>query len=439
MRHFVSFVQHLLILIIASIIVVLLAQHAFKDSFCVNLNGKVSVAEAAGIVNMGEEANEETLAEFSQRLFGKGTSITINFPQPVLHFINSTEVGGFLAKCLHYQLFIFLLSGVLCLVCGVGFPFRIGRGKTLGSISDSLVGADPTNIYSKTYQDFSGKWITEDRYAGDNKSLVVWLILCVLYFFLIIIWGLLIVPIIVIDFVIALFSITIKLIISKKDNSSRKADTAVQTVAKSALPAEPVIQAQAPVIQTVLTNQSLFDYEFLINGEVLKLPIYTDVLARMNYKAIEKPLDGGSTIEAFVLYMKDFMCLNVKTGVQILPNAMTSCFDDYDRTYDYYRYYGTDLIKFNQLTFSHTLNAKINYEFDFFKGIKPNTSTADDVYNAFGKPSYVSLENRQYIYLETPDAVADKSNPDVQESGFVRFTFDDNDILTEITISHKVR
>ncbi len=279
-RHFVSFVQHLIILIIASIIVVLIAQHAVKDSFSVNLNGKISVAQAVGIVNMGEEANEETLAEFSQRL---GISITINLPQPVLHFINSAKVGGFLAKCLHYQLFI-----------------------------------------------------------------------------------------------------------------------------------------------------------FLINGEVLKLPIYTDVLARMNYKAIEKPLDGGSTIQAFVFYMKDFACLNVKTGVQILPNALTSCFDDYDRTYDYYRYYGTDLIKFHQLTFSHTLNAKINYEFDFFKGIKLNVSTADDVYNAFGKPSYVSLENRQYIYLETPDAVADKSNPNVQESGFVRFTFDDNNVLVEITISHKV-
>lgn len=432
MKHLVSAILHLLMLLIASIIVVLLAQHAFKDSFCVNLDGKVSVAEAVGIVDIGEEANEETLAEFSQRLFGKGTSITINLPQPVLNFINSAKVGGFLAKCLHHQIFIFLLSGVLCLICGVGFPFRIGRGKSLGSISDSLVGADPSNKYSRTYQDFSGKWITEDRYAGDNKSLVVWLLLCVLYFFLIIIWGLLIVPVIVIDLVIALFSIIIRLIISKKDKPSEKADTAVQTAT------EPVLQAQAPAIQTVLTNQSLFDYEFLINGEVLKLPIYTDELARMNYKAIEKPLEGGNEIDAFVFYMKDFACLNVKTGVQLLPNALTNNFDNYDRTYDYYRYYGTDWLKFNQLTFSHTLNAGINYQFDFFKGIKPNISTANDVYNAFGKPSYASLEHRQYIYLETPDEAADKSNPDVRESGFVRFTFDENDILTEITISHKI-
>lgn len=161
MKHLISAVLHLLILIIASIIVVLLAQHAFKDSFCVNLDGKVSVADAVGIVDIGEEANEKTLAEFSRRLFGKGTSITISFPEPVLNFINSAEVGGFFAKCLHHQLFIFLLSGVLCLICGVSFPFRIGRGKTLGSISDSLAGADPSNKYSKTYQDFSGKWITE--------------------------------------------------------------------------------------------------------------------------------------------------------------------------------------------------------------------------------------------------------------------------------------
>lgn len=432
MKHLVSAVLHLLILIIASIIVVLLAQHAFKDSFCVNLDGKVSVAEAVGIVDIGEEANEKTLAEFSRRLFGKGTSITISFPEPVLNFINSAEVGGFFAKCLHHQLFIFLLSGVLCLICGVGFPFRIGRGKTLGSISDSLAGADPSNKYSKTYQDFSGKWITEDRYAGDNKSFAVWLLLCVLYFFLIIIWGLLIVPVIVIDLVIALFSIIIRLIISRKDKPSEKADTPAQTAA------EPVLQPQAPAIQRTLTNQSLFDYEFLINGEVLKLPICTDVLARMNYKAIEKPLEGGNAIEAFAFYMKDFACLNVKTGVQLLPNALTTDFYDYDKTYDYYRYYGTDWLEFNQLTFSHTLNAKINYQFDFFKGIKPNISTADDVFNAFGKPSYASLEHRQYIYLETPDEVADKSNPEVRESGFVRFTFDENNILTDITISRRL-
>lgn len=432
MKHFVSAILHLLILIVASIIVVFLAQRTFEDSFCINLNGKVSVAEAIGIVDIGEEANEETLAEFSQRLFGKGTSITINLSQPTLSFINSAEVGGFFAKCLHYQFFICILSGVLCLICGVGFPFKIGRGKSLSSISDSLVGADSSNIYSRTYQDFGGKWITEDRYAGEGRSFVVWLFLCVLYFFLIILWGLLIVPIIVIDFVIALFSLIIKLIVGKIVKASEKTDATVQTAAES------VIQAQTPAIQTTLTNQSLFDYEFLINGEVLKLPVYTDELARMNYKAIEKPLEGGNEIDAFVFYMKNFVCLNVKTSVQLLPNALTSCFDDYDRTYDYYRYYGTDWLMFNQLTFSHTLNASINYEFDFFKGIKPNISTAGDVYNAFGKPSYVSLEHRQYIYLESPDEVADRNNPDVRESGFVRFTFDDNDILTEITISHKL-
>lgn len=432
MKHFISAILHLFILIIASIIVVLLAQHTFKDSFCVNLNGKVSVAEAIGIVDIGEEANEETLAEFSQRLFGKGTDITINLSQPILNFINSAEVGGFFAKCLHYQFFICLLSGVLCLICGVGFPFKIVRGKSLGSISDSLVGADPSNIYSKTYQDFSGKWITEDTYAGEGRSFVVWLFLCVLYFFLMIIWGLLIVPVIIIDLVISLFVLIINLIMGMTVKTPEKTDTIVQTAA------EPVFRAQAPAIQTTLTNQSLFDYEFLINGEVLKLPIHTDVLARMNYKAVEKPLDGGNVIDACVFYMKDFMCLNVKTGVQLLPNALTSYFDDCDRTYDYYRYYGTDWLKYNQLTFSHTLNAKINYEFDFFKGIKPNISTADDVFNAFGKPSYASLESRQYIYLESPDEVADRSNPDVRESGFVRFTFDDNNILTEITISHKL-
>lgn len=430
MKHLISAVLHLLLFFISSLIVILIAENVFKDSFCVHLGDKqVNIAAAVGIVDIGEEANEETMAEFSKKLYGAKSTTVIELPEGLLNFMNTHEVGGYFAKVLHNYFAISIVAGLLCLICGVGFPFKIGRGKTLGDFSDILAGADSSNIFSRTYQDFSGKWITRDTYAGENKSCVVELLLLVFYLIMVVIWGLLIIPIVIIDLLIFIVALVVGLIANSKTEIKKESASVQPTPVQTA--SEPI----KPIIQTELTNKSLFDYELRINGEVLKLPISTQKLAQMNYKAIEYELKGGSIIEECAFYEKNFMCMNDKTGVRIKPNVLISCFDG---AVDYYRCYGSNYLDFYQITFSYPLNSRINYSFDFFGRIKPGVSTADDVYNAFGKPTYASLEKKQYTYIETPEVVGDKGNIDPRDSGFVTFTFDDNNVLIEITISSRL-
>lgn len=167
MKHLVSALLHLLLFFISSLIVIFVAENVFKDSFCVHLDDKkVSVAAAVGIVDIGAEANEKTMAEFSKELFGASSTTVITLPDGLLDFMNTHEVGGYFAMLLHNYIAISIVAGLLCLICGVGFPFRIGRGKTLGDFSDVLAGADHSKIFSRTYQDLSGKWVTRGYIRG---------------------------------------------------------------------------------------------------------------------------------------------------------------------------------------------------------------------------------------------------------------------------------
>lgn len=432
MKHLVSAVLHIFVLILSSIIVILIAEKGLHCDFCSQTKErKVSMASAVRLVDVGREANEETMIQFSKKLFGNTSTKVISIPENILDYLNTHMVSGVFAKFLHNLFPILLLSGLLCLIFGVGFPFKIGRGKTLADFSDDLVGADSSKIFSKTYQEWDGSWITRDTYAGEDKSLLVWALLIILYGILIVVWGLLIIPVIVIDLVIFLCTFIVSLIISKKDTEENKADTTVQ---KTTSEVQPTFKYVEPQIQKDLTNQSLFDYEFRINGDVIKLPISTRTLAKMNYKAIERELSEGNIISLAVYYMSRFECINVKTGVRILPTALISYID---ADVDFYQFYGSNDFEFNQLTFSHSMNSGIKYDFEFFKGIKPNISTVRHILSEFGEPNYVS-EDYTYTYYENPDNVTDKANPDVCESGFVSFKFDDEGILTDITISHRI-
>lgn len=434
MKHLVSAALHILMLVLSSIIVILIAEKGLHCGFCIHAKDhQVSIASAVRLVDVGKEANAETMAQLSLELFGKKSTTVITLPENMLEFMNTHMVSGIPAKFLHNLFPILLLSGLLCLIFGVGFPFRIGRGKTLAEFSDDLVGADSSRIFSKTYQDSDGRWITRDTYAGEDKSLIVWALLIILYGILIVVWGLLIIPVIVIDLVIFLITLIVSLLISKKDTEEKRTNAAVQKAPPKSNP-QPTITPAEPRIQTRLTNHSLFDYEFLINGEVIKLPVSTKALVRMNYKAIQRELSEGNIISIATYYMSRFECINAGTGVRILPTALISYID---ADVDFYRYYGSDDFEFNQLTFSHSMNSGIKYDFEFFKGIKPNISRVCDILHAFGEPDFVS-EDYTYTYLETPSAVTNKANPDVCESGFVSFKFDDDGILTDITISHRV-
>ena len=214
MRHLLSAGLHTVLLLIASVIVLLLCDRVFDAEFCSLIGDeKISIAEAVGLVDLGEEANEETMVEFSEFLFGKDTKTIIKASPSTLDFLNTHKVGGYIAKFLHYFFPICFVAGFLCLLCGVGFPFRIGRGNSLFDICDKAVGADPTNTYTVSYRDSHGFWNEYTTYSGETKSAMLWLFLLFVYFILIFVWGSLIVPVILIDIVIAACIGLVKLII----------------------------------------------------------------------------------------------------------------------------------------------------------------------------------------------------------------------------------
>lgn len=214
MRHILSAGLHTVLLLIASVIVLLLCDRVFDAEFCSLIGDeKVSIAEAVGLVDLGEEANEETMEEFSKDIFGASSTTVIKLPQSALDYMNTHKVGGVIAKFLHYFFPICFVAGFLCLLCGVGFPFRIGRGNSLFDICDKAVGADPTNTYIVSYRDSNGFLNEYTTYSGETKSAMLWLFLLFVYFILIFVWGSLIVPVILIDIVIAACIGLVKLII----------------------------------------------------------------------------------------------------------------------------------------------------------------------------------------------------------------------------------
>ncbi|MCI6560359.1 MAG: hypothetical protein MR434_02950 [Ruminococcus sp.] len=192
----------------------LLCDRVFDAEFCSLIGDeKINIAEAVGLVDLGEEANEETMVEFSKDIFGASSTTVIKLPQSALDYMNTHKVGGVIAKFLHYFFPICFVAGFLCLLCGVGFPFRIGRGNSLFDICDKAVGADPTNTYIVSYRDSNGFLNEYTTYSGETKSAMLWLFLLFVYFILIFVWGSLIVPVILIDIVIAACIGLVKLII----------------------------------------------------------------------------------------------------------------------------------------------------------------------------------------------------------------------------------
>lgn len=186
--------------------------------------------------------------------------------------------------------------------------------------------------------------------------------------------------------------------------------------------------AEEVEIQTELTNQSLFDYEFLVNGQVLKLPITSKTLSQMGYEANEQDKSNGN-IKLGTTHMYTFECINSETGVSISPSALNNTGD---KDLDYYDNYGTEDFVFYQMMFSDAMNSGKNYDFEFTNGIKLNTSTAEDIINAFGEPDYIFTKYNDYVYFENPDAVTDKSDPNNHESGFVRFGLSESGNLEAI-------
>lgn len=233
MKYLLSAVLHTFILVIASIIVMLIAERVsysgYSDFCSIIENQKVSVASALGICEIGEEATAEDMVNLSEEIFGSDSKIVIKLPESVMNFINTYKVGGTPAKFMYLYPLIGIGAGLLCLIFGVGLPFRIWRKTSLSNfifnISESIGGSDIVDY--NTVDDEYGRPQIFDVYSqlragGALVNGILSIFFFFLYSFLVVVWGNLMIPIIVIDLAISILIFIIKFIVSFAHNGSAK-------------------------------------------------------------------------------------------------------------------------------------------------------------------------------------------------------------------------
>lgn len=215
---------------------------------------------------------------------------------------------------------------------------------------------------------------------------------------------------------------------SEADVQSELSDADTDSKAESS---ETDTDSQAEVdVPTELSNNGLWDYEMLVNGKVLKMPITSKTLSDLGYKAAESDKYNGE-ISPGTTYKFVFKSIDSDTGIILLPGSMVN---KGDKELDYYEEYGTEDFVFYEMMFSGLENEGKDYSFEFTNGITIGSSP-EDIVNAFGEPDYITSYDA-YVYFETPDTVTDKKAFDTKESGFVRFNFRDN-AVTAVTVGAK--
>lgn len=186
----------------------------------------------------------------------------------------------------------------------------------------------------------------------------------------------------------------------------------------------------AAPVQTELTNSGLWDGELLVNGKVIKMPITSKELTDLGYEISDDDKgDGDITTDQTFMYV--FQCIDPTTNVSV---NMGNLLNEGSSTLDYGEAYGTEDFVYYQMMFSGLDNEENEYSVEMSNGITIGSS-AEDVVNAFGEPTKVTYYDA-YIYIQDPDAVADKDDPYCKESAYVRFNMRD-DRVTAITIGAK--
>ena len=218
---------------------------------------------------------------------------------------------------------------------------------------------------------------------------------------------------------------------SSSESKSSEADVQSELSDAKAESSETDTDSQAEVdVPTELSNNGLWDYEMLVNGKVLKMPITSKTLSDLGYKAAESDKYNGE-ISPGTTYKFVFKSIDSDTGIILLPGSMVN---KGDKELDYYEEYGTEDFVFYEMMFSGLENEGTDYSFEFTNGITIGSSP-EDIVNAFGEPDYITSYDA-YVYFETPDTVTDKKAFDTKESGFVMFNIQ-NDIVVAVKIGAK--
>lgn len=198
--------------------------HAFNTYFHLDIEGrKISIGSAIGIVNIDETVDNEKIIDFLKyNFFGADSRISIETPQFVIDFLNNCEVGGNIAKFIHYLFIISLIASILCNIFQVGFLFKLKNGRNLLEICQEAVGANPSETYIETVYFSDGKSETFERYPGDTMThLTFFIMFFIVTPFIIVIWSIIILPVITIDIVLFLCVAIVKFIrflINKKSD-----------------------------------------------------------------------------------------------------------------------------------------------------------------------------------------------------------------------------
>lgn len=421
MRHLISAILHTVILVISSIIVILAAEKIFQFDFQYQIkNTEMTVGQAVGFVNSDDEVTNKSIAQF---YLGENTSKEFILSEGMLEYLNEHMVSGYVAKCWHYAIGIHIFAGILCLIFGVGFPFRLGRGKTLGDFADNLVGADSSATYTQTLFNTDGSYAGQvTRSFRDTQSCLVTGLLLLLYGIFVFIWGALIEVVIVIDLIIFLISLIIKPLLAKKqpENTTQTQETNINE------------NFYNNTLNNTLKNKSLFDYEFTLNGVKIQTPICTEDLRYKGFVPCENDLNFGVVSPDVGNNDHVFECNNSKIGATILLNKLVN-YNDYPLNYG--KAFGTMDLIFYRISFSSKFNSNNNLDFKFFGGIQIGKTTFQEIIEKLGEPHYATDNSSLIVYYEHPEYVSDKSNPTKQ---FVAFEFDKNGTFEALILDNYI-
>lgn len=202
----------------------------------------------------------------------------------------------------------------------------------------------------------------------------------------------------------------------KIDDEKEISDSINVTEEKSETLNESIISSETINLQTELTNKSLFDYEILVNGTVLKLPMTVNQLSKMGYE-IEK---GGYSLEPGERSLGIALYKHSETGALVNFGYIEN---EGDTKQSAKNNPDSDTVILKELSFSEGDNCEVNFDGSIIGDIKlskSTTSTADDLISAFGEPDKIDRKTNHYIYYEHPES-------DSEEKNFVSFKISEDD------------
>ncbi len=185
--------------------VILKYDNPYNDFRKNNPDTVVTVASAAG---MTADGSLVTQADVSQQL---GIA---NAPDFVVDFLNQ-EVGMFKAKVLNVYTFVAVISGLLCLIFGVGFPFAMfRRGVSPGQYFRELL-VNENLVYVDRYGMEYGN-------VGEKRAFLLTVVSWTAMLALAVAWGFLLPLFIPLNLAFAVLLVLLQIVLSLLSNSTKK-------------------------------------------------------------------------------------------------------------------------------------------------------------------------------------------------------------------------